>query len=230
MKQANSSDTHLFPELIDLAGRQRMLSQRIGYFLLKIRLCSVMGQAASPDDIEKLASAVELFDETHTILERGELRREDEVLTFKRVADSWSTEALSDVKNFVSSCKKVVASARDAVDLDQGLVMSLVDAVPDTILKRLQDAVGMLQDEFSERSARDASALSDTISGAANAINRIENAARYSKFVSFNARIAAGRAGHYGAEFSALSNELKNVADSIEAAADDVKFYLRDIA
>ena len=230
MSSSNDAIFDLFPELINLAGRQRMLSQRIGFFLLKFKLSSFQQQPCDKLDVEQLDVALSAFETTYRILQSGIFQQGSHQITFPTVDAMLSPKSRSGIDRFIKANKQILSAIAADQPLDPDRMQWLIAKTPGIILKSQQEAVDALQDEFSRRSKQHAMHLSSSVEEAQGAIQRIEKAAHYSKLVSLNARVAAGRAGAHGAEFSALSTELKSVADTIQHAADDVRLYLRKIA
>lgn len=225
-------DTQLdmFNKLINLAGRQRMLSQRIGFFLLKCRLSMLQDCAMDAKDLANLQQSLSQFKETHALLNEGRFSAGSQPLTFQPIKHSQAPESLAAIEHFQALACAISDQAQEHVPIDGKALDQLIEDIPNSILAGLQAIVDSLQAECETRSHQETCSLSQSIEEARLAIDRIETAARYSKMVSLNARVAAGRAGAKGAEFSALSTELKTVANNIQEAADDVRNYLTQIA
>ena len=227
-----SKDTQLdlFNKLINLAGRQRMLSQRIGFFLLKFRMSILQDTEITHYDSDCLRASLSQFEEVHNLLLAGHFEADGVLLHFCSIEQSQPASSLHAIEHFLHATTTIVAQVEVKCAINADQIDALIEEIPGSILSSLQAIVDCLQEECHERSQRETRNLSQSIEDARLAIKRIETAARYSRMVSLNARVAAGRAGSKGAEFSALSTELKTVADSIQEAADDVRDYLTEIA
>ncbi|WP_319532245.1 type IV pili methyl-accepting chemotaxis transducer N-terminal domain-containing protein [uncultured Cohaesibacter sp.] len=220
----------LYSELLNVAGRQRMLSQRIGLFLLKLQLTGDSDSKCDASDLEDLEQAIQHFEATHQLLESGRFASSGQVLHFSPLQQLVADADIKLIDFLLRNCREVLDAAHASHKLQEAHLIRLTDLIPGEVLSVLQRIVEALQVEFSTRSEEQARLLSLSVADARQAIEQIGTAARHSKIVSLNARVAAGRAGPFGAEFSALSRELKDLADRIQSAADDVQHYLKDIA
>ncbi len=225
-------DEGLWASWINLAGRQRMLSQRIGLFLVLASRAVEVGAEASvvEDRLAALKAAVGEFATAHRLLVDGDRDRGIPPLTTSRVEAEWSEGA-------PSARQRVEAFLRDAdrfaEDLSQGGAPSIhvreafgAVAASDVlaVMNRITRAVEADFTDAGLLRASDRRSAGERVVASAKAIAA---SARYARQVSFNAKISAVRAGPYGREFAALTEELKEIADQIgnssQAIIDNVK-------
>lgn len=195
---------HTHRALINLAGRQRMLSQRIVLF-------TVLAAQGDRAMLSQAAEALQLFCDSHQQLSRGgdgwpgvfstELRRsffgpdgvDAPICAFVSVARS-ILEELSRPEGALSRAGKTRLEA-------------LIEQATPT-LERL-NAVTQTFEAEARLSAQAKSAHLQTL------IERIDAVAREARVVSFNARLVASRAGGTGREFAVVAQVLSQVSEQI---------------
>nr|WP_244574583.1 methyl-accepting chemotaxis protein [Cohaesibacter sp. ES.047] len=149
---------------------------------------------------------------------------------FSPLAQQVSSNEVSGIDMMLEKARRILKGVKAGEAPDAALMEHVAGVIQQDALATLQRVVEALEAEFSARSQEQADTLSVSVSDAQKAIERIDRVARHSKLVSLNARVAAGRAGPFGEEFSALSREIKHLADRMLDAADDVQNCLKDIA
>ncbi len=58
------------------------------------------------------------------------------------------------------------------------------------------------------------------------ALQEIQRASKFSRMIALNAKISADKAGPYGKEFGALTEELKNISSAITSSSEDILKHL----
>lgn len=205
---------------INLAGRQRMLSQRIGLFLILAAEAVETGAESGVVEarLDTLRRAVADFTAAHRTLVDGDRTRGLPPLATARVAAEWTSGA-------PSARQRVEAFLRDAerfaADLTDGRVPPATtretfgaEAASDvlSVMNRITQAI---EADFNESGTSRASQRRTAADRVVTSAKAIAASARYARQVSFNAKISAVRAGPYGREFAALTEELKEIADQI---------------
>ncbi|EYC51904.1 chemotaxis protein [Hylemonella gracilis str. Niagara R] len=187
--------------IVNLAARQRMLSQRL---ILQI-LLAARGDGKRLDDARR---TLQLFSESHqrlsgaaTGLAAAEARRIHE--TYQGPAG---------VGPVIDAFMRLV---RDAIDgIAQGstaapeAIAQLVEQT-DRILAALDTATTTFDDITRSRSG---AMLKELVS----IVGDIQGVAKEAKIVSFNAQVMAARAGQHGREFAVVANVLSNITDVID--------------
>lgn len=194
----------VYNTLINLAGRQRMLSQRIVLFAL----LALRGDGSA---LPTAQDALVLFRASHAMLTKGrdglpapfndELRQaffgpqgaDAPITTFIRIAE----ETLVDIARHAPTAERrvhtLVAQATP--------MLSLLNRVTQTY--ELQ-ARAHAQDEREQHSAL---------------IGRIQHIAGEARLMSLNARVVAARAGQHGREFANVAGVLTGISEQIEKLA-----------
>jgi hypothetical protein len=206
------NDTHRAPEnkavsgetigeLINLAGRQRMLSQRI---VLHVLL------AAQGDDraIDIARQCLSIFAASHAELVGGNDRLPGVFSEALRQLYFGSHRADERIRRFIGDAERAISLIPARLSGAQAAADALVtQASP--LLELLQSITLGYQNEMRnvERaaSARDAQL--------AEQLGRISMQAN---IVAINARISAGRAGPYGREFAVVTSLLSDIVKEME--------------
>jgi hypothetical protein len=188
-------------ELINLSGRQRMLSQRIVLHVLLasrgdraaldvVKACLATFAAAHADLVSGNARLPGVFSDALKQLYFGTVRADDHIRQFiARTTDA------------IASLESGAASAGEQVE---ALVMQ---ATP--LLERLQQITLAYQHEMHgiEAAAKKRQA---------EIAEQLGSISMQANLVALNARIAAARAGHYGREFAVITTVLADIIKEMD--------------
>ncbi|HTD02280.1 type IV pili methyl-accepting chemotaxis transducer N-terminal domain-containing protein [Undibacterium sp.] len=194
-----SSDA--FGALINLAGRQRMLSQRI---ILHAVLASLDHEGAW----KTATGALSLFRETHLILIHGKDGLPGVFFEDLRLAYFGPAQGDRKISEFIGLADKVLSHMQGAARQTTGLLAELIgSATP--IIELLND-ITLIYEKESQARAR---TLKKQLHGMMSDVKTI---AKQARMVSFNAQIIAARAGAAGREFSVVAGVLTNITSEMD--------------
>ena len=202
-KRINVVSGQMIGELINLAGRQRMLSQRI---VLHVLLASQGSDAALP----VARDCLETFRRAHADLVDGNDRLpgafSDALNTLyfgHHKADERIRQFIDDARGVIEMC----SSARTAERSDAATNALVGQATP--LLELLQQITLAYQNEMNGielAAARRNAELAE----------QLGHISMQANIVAINARISAGRAGPYGREFSVVTSLLSDIVKEMD--------------
>lgn len=187
--------------LVNLAARQRMLSQR----MILQTLLAAQGDAAKLDEAGR---SLNTFTESHA-----------QLLATPRQLDTPSAQKIEStyhgphgVGAVIDAFVKLVRTALEHITHNDGQRMVSIAALvshTDKVLEALNTATTAF-DEITK-------AKSDSIMRELTSIvGDIQNIAREAKVVSFNAQVMAARAGQHGREFAVVANVLSGISGEVD--------------
>lgn len=186
--------------LVNLAARQRMLSQRLALqILLAAQGREGMGQAAQ--------ATLKLFADSQAQLQAtaARLPAADAAALHAVYQGPHGSQRL--IENFITQ-------ARDALTpgpLQARALSWLVDHI-DEVLAALNAATTA----FDQISSRKEASLMKELRGI---VGDIQSVAREAKVVSFNAQVIAARAGSVGREFAVVASTLSHISSEVDTLA-----------
>lgn len=185
--------------LINLAGRQRMLSQRIALMALLADRGDRSARSAARDALQQFSTA-------HERLTRGGDGLPPPPSEGLREAFFGAQGADTAVRRFITLARQVL-EAEDGQDRES-LTLLVAQATP--LLSQLNHLTQAY--ETHARSSAQRAQMRH-----ASLISSIERVAGEARIVAMNARIAAARAGDGGREFGVVAARLVEVSSQIES-------------
>ncbi len=195
--------TETWSSLINLAGRQRMLSQRIALMALLADRGDRQARSAARDALQQFSSAHDRLGKGGDGLPApptGALRE-----AFFGSGPGSGADAA--VRRFIALAHQVL-DGPDAALHREALAQLVEQATP--LLAQLNQLT-MAYEAQARAAAQQAQAHR------ASLISRIERVAGEARIVAMNARIAAARAGEGGKEFGVVAARLVEVSSQIES-------------
>jgi hypothetical protein len=199
LHQSAHINAETWTQLVNQAGRQRMLSQRI---VLHALLAARGDAAAAALARDTLA----MFAFSHQTLSRG--HPDSPMPADPRLADAFHGSGGADraVREFVALAERALQPGAP-------------ESATEQLAAQATPILGMLQRlaQLYETLALDAARSQRRQT--AELIERIHRVAREARIVTFNARVGAARAGHAGREFAALADILARISEEVEQLA-----------
>lgn len=187
--------------LINLSGRQRMLSQRI---VLQLLLAS-RGDTAALDIARKCLS---MFESAHADLVAGNERLPGAFSGALQELYFGKPRADARIREFIGQ----VRTATEAPPADAARRASLLDALvalATPILELLQTVTQAYQDEMHRCEVAVRKRQTELV-------ERLSGISMQANIVAMNARISAARAGEYGREFSVITQVLADIIKEMD--------------
>ncbi|SEC40703.1 methyl-accepting chemotaxis sensory transducer [Burkholderia sp. WP9] len=203
---AHTSDTDVSSEvlssLINLAGRQRMLSQRI---VLKAMLAFQQFDGA----LAIARDTLNTFADSHTVLTQGRDGLPGLFSPALREAFHGSGKVAAKIADFIALASAALEAIGRASPRADDALKALVDSV-DPLLTQLHGVTAVYEQE-SRRIARLQKKEQQQL------IERIKGIAKEAHIVSFNGQIVASRAQVTGREFAVVAGVMTTITKELEA-------------
>lgn len=187
--------------LVNLAARQRMLSQRM---ILQTVL-------AAHGDTGRLAAAqrsLQMFTESqqHLLTTAANL----EPASARKITDTY--QGTRGVGPVVQAFMQLVRSALDQIEAASPRLSSTTAELVDHT-DRILEALNTATTAFDEVARLRSDAMMKELAGI---VDDIQSVAKEAKVVSFNAQVMAARAGQHGREFAVVANVLSDITGEID--------------
>lgn len=219
----------IYGKLINIAGRQRMLSQRIGFLLV----------SASSQKVEDLTDttiwamlerALDDFQNGHQLLLNGDETAGLPRLTSERIdavlQDPAPDKGLNVIERFAADARQHLQTLKSGNPVDREAFGAFSNLVLVDLLQTLQAVVTALEEDFAEEMRRRKNRRVEEAQRVMDAIQEIQKASKFSRMIALNAKISADRAGPFGKEFGALTEELKQISNAITDSSENILKHL----
>jgi hypothetical protein len=200
-----------FSGLINLSGRQRMLSQRITLHL-------VLAHQGDQGAADVAHSALRTFRDSHDQLVQGLQSLPEDCARVLEPALLGPQGIDREVRQFIGSAEQALAQLARATTAPQRAV-----GLPSFIQTVVQQASPLLASlhALTERYEQEARRCTENQELQLNQLlQRIRNISREARVVTLNARIVAARAGDVGREFAVVADVLSDISEQVAALAD----------
>jgi hypothetical protein len=133
------------------------------------------------------------------------------------------------IRAFVTQARALAHRLSSGEALDSAEVAPFAGQIAGPVLTRIAGMIDCLNADITQilkvRSAETTVQREKVM----RAVGRIGQAADTARMISFNARISAARAGEFGREFTALTNEIKTISDDIQSASREILNYVHAV-
>lgn len=187
--------------LVNLAARQRMLSQR----MILQTLLAARGDAQK---FEAAQRSLQTFTESQQHLQ-DTVHHLEKSAADKIAATYHGTRGVGPV---ITAFMQLMGRTLEQIDRQApGMAESLIELV--ALTDRILDALNLATTAFDEITKAKSDAMMKELAGI---VGDIQNVAKEAKVVSFNAQIMAARAGQHGREFAVVANVLSDITGEID--------------
>jgi hypothetical protein len=203
LHQAPHLSAEQWTQLVNQAGRQRMLSQRV-------ILHALLAAQGDPAAAAVARDALALFERSHERLSRG--HAELPMPADARLVDAFHGAQGADraIRDFIALVDMALRS--DAPGSQAASARARLAAQATPILGVLQQLTQLYETLALDAAKAQRRKTTDLI-------ERIHRVAREARIVTFNARVGAARAGEAGREFAAIAQVLGHVTEEMERLA-----------
>ncbi|MDR7097108.1 methyl-accepting chemotaxis protein [Hydrogenophaga laconesensis] len=187
--------------LVNLAARQRMLSQRM-------ILQTVLAAGGDTERLKAAQRSLQMFTESQQHL-LGTVKQ-IEPAGAHRIEETY--HGPRGVGPVVQSFMQLMRNALEQIETGHSLMARTIDELvgqTDRILEALNTATTAFDDVAKARS----DAMMKELAGI---VGDIQSVAKEAKVVSFNAQVMAARAGQHGREFAVVANVLSDITNEID--------------
>jgi len=190
-----------FGALINLAGRQRMLSQRI----VLNAVLSTMGHETA---LETAREALALFKVSHAALVHGNSELPGVFFEELRLVYFGEIEGDRKIVDFTNLVEKALSACESGFRTVPDLLNELGRQA--TPIVALLNRITIVYEDESKKHAKVQRKQHHEL------MSSIQNIAKQARIVSVNAQIVAARAGEVGREFAVVAGELTNITAKID--------------
>lgn len=187
--------------LINLAGRQRMLSQRLTLFV-------VLAGGGRADALSTAEEVLTQFSNSHRLLVQGGEGLPGLFSHNLRQAFDGASQARARIEAFIDLLGRTIKGLRRGEPLTEATQSALVDAS--------SALLGVLT-QITQAYEQEAQQLSKAQQAQRARLNEeIQSVAREARVVAFNAQVSAYRAGPEGREFAVVAARMATITEEVE--------------
>lgn len=187
--------------LINLSGRQRMLSQRIA-------LQIVLAAQKSPQALTQAQEALTLFSQTHQRLVHGDHEYPGVYFDALKQILFGAEQNEAHIRAFIQLCQQALDTCQRDGGLTNDTIQQLGEAASSIVT--ILNAITLTYEHESKRCEMLKRKQQESL------MNSIQKIAKEAKIVSFNAQVIAARSGQPGKEFAVVASVMTNITNEIE--------------
>ena len=187
--------------LINLAGRQRMLSQRLALFVVLVG----GGRTQALSTVEEVLAQ---FSSSHRLLVQGGEGLPGLFSHNLRHAFDGASQARAHIEAFIALLERTITGLRRGEPLSEATQSAVVDTS--------SSLLGVLT-QITQAYEQEAQQLSKAQQAQRARLNEeIQSVAREARVVAFNAQVSAYRAGPEGREFAVVAARMATITEEVE--------------
>lgn len=220
-----------FGTLINIAGKQRMLSHRFALF------ASLAREAASAGERERAvvdmlqSTLTELESNHHTILNGSvQLGIPSGISpSLDMLLNSSGSPILGNVERFLELAGSIAARVTSGEETDPADVIDLALFVSGPLLESLNSIIAAVNQDLASSAQRQAQKMEDGRTLLLSTLARINKTGATIRMISFNATIEAARAGATGRSFAVIAKEIQSLSVETQATAAKMEAQLNEL-
>ncbi|MDH5546730.1 MAG: methyl-accepting chemotaxis protein [Gammaproteobacteria bacterium] len=227
-KDVDNLTSEAFSTLINISGRQRMLSQRI---ILLVLHCHMLLEHDKGDKLSTslslLRTTINLFITCQNNILNGNQGEKIPCIRHERLVEKLNKGGAEKlINNFIRDVESFHSDLSNAIPISQKTLDEMVLYTANPVLDCLNEITQIFESAFHEYSAYQRSDLVRQSETVLTAIQSIKKISHQMDIISINSKIVASRAGDAGKQFKVIADRLQTLNHDIVHSSDNVIEYL----
>ena len=217
-----------FSALINISGRQRMLSQRIIMLILHCQIIvNEQTEILQDEMLNLLHETVKAFKTNHFDLINGNSKKKIPKIPSETLSTMLFEQGIDNIVNtFVHQVSEIHATLKKREKIPADIINRLVTQTATPLLNHLNELTQTYELEFNEYSTYQQNEIEKQSKNVLAAIQTIKKISNQTDIISINSKIVASRAGEAGKQFKVIADRLQSLNKDIDKASDQIINYL----